>query len=322
MGESLGARRALPPPEIRRQKPETVSPSRSVTEKPTMATSAPHRRSISKPHGHHGNHHKKKQKSLLPAWITWERVNLGLTFVGSIVSLTGVFVVWAGTYSPSQIFTDAGLNRVLETSAAYQASGLASAVIAVPACIDALFDFYVIVKTWGTEEQRLQSKQGHIEHMSVFERLLFCAGMFSSLMSVFPYLPAPYLRVIYYINYSSINAILLICPIMIFLSRVNKKMWNDTMAFTIVSCVVVAALLQTASTLFPENSSIGNNLSVFSSVAMYMALGIYTFTFVVQMLRINYVRTKVRACCVRSSFLSLSLCRAGSLSIKCSHTYP
>jgi hypothetical protein len=288
-----------------------------------MATSvevAPHRRSSSKPHGHHGHHHKKKQNSLLPAWVTWESVNLGLTFVGSIVSLTGVFVVWAGTYSPSQIFTDAGLNHVLETSAAYQASGLASAVIAVPACIDALFDFYVIVKTWGTEEQRLQSKQGHIEHMSVSERLLFCAGMFSSLMSVFPYLPAPYLRVIYYINYSSINAILLICPIMIFLSRVNKKMWNDTMAFTIVCCVVVAALLQTASTLFPENSSIGNNLSTISSLAMYMALGIYTFTFVVQMLRINYVRTKVRACCVRSSFLSLSL--KDSLSIQCSQIYP
>jgi hypothetical protein len=83
---------------------------------------------------------------------------------------------------------------------------------------------------------------------------------------------------------------------------------------------VVAALLQTASTLFPENSNIGNNLSVFSSVAMYMALGIYTFTFVVQMLRINYVRTKVRACCVRTFFVSLSL--EGSLSIQCSPIYP
>jgi len=225
------------------------------------------------------------------ASLPWERINYALIVAGTVLSFVGSIAVRVNpqVWTNDRIYSSPAFEEYL-SSGAFDNVAVSSAVIVVPFLADALLDLYVWLKT-PADERGVKSK---VEHMSVSERLLFCAGMFIALIPRNSALAGNGRAVTDFFGYNSASAILGLCPIILFLCRVNKKVWTNFRAFFVVLCVVAASTIQAWQALYPEDSDAYNILTDASGAVMALALGIFTVNTAVQIVRLVFFRRAMR----------------------------
>ena len=131
-----------------------------------------------------------------------------------------------------------------------------------------------------------------IEHMSLYERLMFAAGMIVAISGRAPRAIAlGYTDLLYNCTIGA-NMILCTCPIMLFLCRVNKRVWTGKRAFAVNLCIVLAALCQSTMNFYPLDTPEINNLFAASIFFIYFALALFLSNILLQWYRLYQKRMR------------------------------
>jgi len=224
--------------------------------------------------------------------IPWETINHVLIIVGTFACF--IAPIAAPLWPADLLYHNPTLQQYL-LSEQFSSVAVASAVIVSPSLADAVLDLYVWWKTPVEDREGGDKKaSSKVEHMTIYERILFCLGMMISLIPREPRFQAEGLAEQYYAGFSAANALLCITPIVMFLCRVNKKVWTNFRAFFVILCIVVSAVLQGLTALWPGDSRTYSGLTSASGGVMAVALGVYVLNTAVQVVRLVYFRRTLR----------------------------
>jgi hypothetical protein len=131
-----------------------------------------------------------------------------------------------------------------------------------------------------------------IEHMSLYERLMFAVGMIIAISGRAPAaITLGYTDLLYNCTIGA-NMILCTCPIMLFLCRVNKRVWTGKRAFAVNLCIVFAALCESTMNFYPLDTPEINNLFATSIFFIYSALALFLSNILLQWYRLYQKRMR------------------------------
>ena len=131
-----------------------------------------------------------------------------------------------------------------------------------------------------------------IEHMSLYERFMFSAGMIIAISGrAQGAINLGYTDLLYNCTIGA-NMILCTCPIMLFLCRVNKRVWTGKRAFAVNLCIVLSALCEATMNFYPLDTKEIYNLFIASIFFIYLALGLFLVNIVLQGYRLYQKRLR------------------------------
>jgi hypothetical protein len=178
----------------------------------------------------------------------YQQLNYVLIVCGTFCSYVSVYAgLWDPEHWNDNLYNADDFQQLLNGSNNFDNVCVASAVIAVPALADSFLDLYVYCMDDG-----LASKSASkIRHMSIIERIMFCTGMLLTLVARTGQSKAEAGLIEQYYYCSNASTVLLtLCPIILFLSRVNNKVFTDQRSFVLILNITFSCVLQGASALF------------------------------------------------------------------------
>jgi uncharacterized membrane protein len=245
-------------------------------------------------------------------WWPWSRDALestrhALIVCGTVLCFVPVlaYEIRPDVWTDDVMLNQPQLRNLLLTSQDFNNVCIACAVIATPSLADAFMDLFVWWRHSGKGgEGELSTKMAH---MSISERVLFCTGM---LLALIPRAPGllhshrieqwyddgrhrlPSLRKIEilsslhrYYAFNGANGLMCMAPIILFLGRVNKKVWAGYKVVVMNWLIAVASILQSAMALYAESTPAHDIMHDISMIFMALALGFYVLNVMVMTVR-------------------------------------
>ena len=226
--------------------------------------------------------------------IKWEKLyemaNHVIIIVGTVGCYASIFTLQFDYDSWIDVMTNLpDVQNVIDNSNYFDNTAIASVVIVIPSVLDAFCDFFQYLRSRG---KRKNDETSVVEHMSVYERLMFAAGMLVAIPGTDSRaINLGYTDLLYNCTVGA-NMILCTCPIMLFLCRVNKRVWTGKRAFAVNLCIVLCALCQSTMNFFPLDTPGINNLFGFSIFFIYFALILFVVNISLQ--RYHLYRKRMR----------------------------